>query len=154
MRQGIHAYKFRGQQQLCRFFGQEMAELFRKEGSAYVDAVIPVPLSDQRLKERGYNQAELLAGEMARYLGLPLRTDLLFKAVHNEMQHSLDPMRRLRNVRGIYAVYQPEQVSGKRFLLVDDICTTGATLDSCARTLLSAGAEAVYCCTAAVTEKV
>lgn len=107
-----------------------------------------VPVSDCRRRQRGYDQAELIARELARLNGLPCER-LLRKTVHNPAQSTLRSAElRRKNVRGAYAAVDPGRIAGKRVLLLDDIVTTGATLDECAKTLKRAGAVSV--CAAAL----
>ena len=111
---------------------------------ADADLVIPLPLSDERLAERGYNPAQLLA-QHATPAGLPLRLDLLLRTRHTVPQHELPRAERLRNVRGAYAVdpLRARELAGRRVVLVDDVMTTGASLYEAARTVRSAGASQV-----------
>lgn len=106
-------------------------------------AVIPVPLHRERLLERGYNQAELLAAGVARVLRLPVWPGTLERTRATVPQSSLRLRERLGNVRGAFSVSVPGQVEGRRFLLVDDVHTTGATLSAAAKALFAAGAAGV-----------
>ena len=108
------------------------------------------PVSPRRKWRRGYDQVELIARAAAKELGLA-PTPTLRKVRHNDPQSSMkDAAARRANVLGVYRVIDPEAVSGKRILILDDILTTGATLSECARTLLTAGAKEVNCATVAV----
>ena len=108
-----------------------------------------VPVSKKRLRQRGYDQAELLA-RMACHLWDTKPERLLTKIVENPAQSTLtEPAARRANVLGVYELVRGAEVCGKRILLIDDICTTGATLAECARVLQFAGAESVVCCTVA-----
>ena len=104
------------------------------------DLLIPLPLSDQRLAERGYNPAQLLAQQLAP--APPVRLDLLLRTRHTAPQHDLPRAERLRNVRGAYAVdpLRAAALAGRRVVLVDDVMTTGASLHEAARAVRSAGA--------------
>ena len=105
------------------------------------DMAIPLPLSSERLAERGYNPAQLLAERIAP-ARLPLRLDLLVRTRHTAPQHDLPRAQRLRNVRGAYAVdpLLATQLAGRRVVLVDDVMTTGASLFDAARAVRDAGA--------------
>lgn len=107
------------------------------------DLVAPVPLHWTRLLARRYNQAALLAREVARATGLELIPGLLRRTRRTASQGHLNPKRRRDNVRGAFAVVGGRRVEGRRVLLVDDVMTTGATAAACAKCLLKAGAEAV-----------
>jgi ComF family protein len=107
------------------------------------DVVVPVPLDRGRMRERGYNQAELIARPLARLLGIPFRSYLLVRARPRPNQLRLTRRERWETVRGAYATHKMAQVDKLRVLLVDDVFTTGATLDSCSRALKAAGAARV-----------
>ena len=106
-------------------------------------AVMPVPLSARRLRERGYNQAALLARGLADLAGLPYQAGGVMRVRHTRTQVGLAPEARQANVRGAF-VARETRVAGQSFILVDDICTTGATLAACAEALQQAGAAAVW----------
>ncbi|MBQ7793746.1 MAG: ComF family protein [Clostridia bacterium] len=115
---------------------------------SFYDFVIPVPLHWERLEERGYNQAELLAAPLARLLGIPMADDVLFRIRKTERQMVLTRARRIENVKG--AFWADKSVSGKNILLIDDIYTVGATVGECAAALREKGAadiDAVVLCT-------
>ncbi len=106
--------------------------------------VTPVPLHRSRLRARGYNQALLLARGLARRRGLDLAPRLLERTRPTEEHARLDAAARRRSVRGAFRVRSPELARGRVVVLVDDVLTTGATADACARVLLAAGARAVH----------
>lgn len=116
------------------------------------DLVIGVPLFHKRLRERGFNQSDLLAQAMGRQLNIPFSSNVLTKDFDTEPQHDLPAPLRVGNVVGAYYVPHPEQIDGKTILLADDVFTTGATVDECARTLKIFGASAVYIATFTVTK--
>ncbi len=107
------------------------------------DVVIPVPLHWRRLWWRGFNHAALLAGEVARRLDLPLDTTAMSRRRFTMPQTSRHHDQRVKNVRRAFAVTNPERVRNRRVLIVDDVMTTGATVDECARVLIAAGAAYV-----------
>jgi ComF family protein len=119
--------------------------------------VVPVPLHRYRQRQRGYNQAELLAqgfvkGLARRTVGaktLRLETRCLRRLRSTQPQTGLDPRARLDNVRGVFAVVFPERIREKTILLVDDVMTTGATVSACAEALKGAGARRVVVLTLA-----
>lgn len=113
------------------------------------DVVVPVPLHPVRRRERGYNQAELIAGPLARTLRLPLRSYLLVRTKPRPEKLKLTRRERWQTVRGAYATREGARVDKLRVLLIDDVMTTGATLDACARALRKAGAARVVALTAA-----
>ena len=134
--------KFERVEPLGRWFAGRLAELARKEGLA-ADIVVPVPLHRQRERERGYNQADLIAKPLAGKLGLPYRAVLLVRTKPRPDKHVLSLEERWDSVRGAFATRPGTKVDNLRVLLVDDVMTTGATLDACARALRGAGAKSV-----------
>lgn len=117
--------------------------------AATADAILPVPLYPRRWRQRTFNQSALIAARLSRVSGIPLRRLRLLRSRPTLSQTRLNARQRILNVRHAFFVPFPRLVRGRRFLLVDDVMTTGATLDSCTRALKSAGAAAVYVVTAA-----
>ena len=129
---------------LGAWFAHKLAELVRANPAGYAaDVVVPVPLHAARFRERGYNQAELIARPLARLLGLPFRSYLLVRTKPRPDKLKLSTRERWTTVRGAYATREGTQVDKLRVLLVDDVFTTGATLDACSRALRKAGAVRV-----------
>lgn len=124
-----------------------MAEQIRL--TAEIDLVMPVPLHSTRLKQRGFNQALLLADCVSAKHRIPLSYDNLLRVKPTRPQVELSEEERFRNVAGAFALQQPEFVVSKRVLLVDDVFTTGATMQECASVLKRAGAVQVTALTLA-----
>lgn len=112
------------------------------------DCIIPIPLHRSRLKERGYNQSELIAVHISDYLGLPLMTDAVIRKRATKRQSMLKGTARVENVRGAFKC--TEKITSKRILLFDDICTTASTLESCAAAFKCSGAEYICALTLAI----
>lgn len=143
--EGVHALKFNGRPWRAEVFARFVSRAVSEVLAGPFDAVTYVPVSPLRNFERGYDQARLIAQAAGKILGLRVEPTLR-KIRHNRAQSSLtDPLERSKNVRDVYTVPHPERVRGRRFLLVDDVCTTGSTMAACARTLLEAGAMSVSC---------
>ncbi len=131
---------------LDQSLGRALAEYFDAGPalqSGTYDVVIPVPLHRTRLLWRGFNQAALLGAALARRLNCPLDVVTLARVHSTPPQTARDRAARRRNVRGAFAVRRPSCVAGRRVLLVDDVMTTGATADECARVLRAAGARRI-----------
>ena len=127
-----------------KWLASELERLVREDfADLKFDAVVPVPLHPARLRERGYNQAELIARPLAKRLGVRLGAYLLVRTKPRPEKFLLTRKERWRSVRGAYETRAGAKVDKLRILLVDDVFTTGATLDSCSRVLLRAGAESV-----------
>lgn len=150
-RKGIYSLKFSNNQPVADFFANEMAKTVRdKYKDIHFDSICFVPSDRLRIAKRGYNQSELLAVKLSAALDIPLAENVLFKKTFAPVQHrSKGIEKRFKNADQSY--YVKGSLKGKTVLLTDDIKTTGATLDICAKLLLAAGAEKVYCVTAVVT---
>jgi competence protein ComFC len=134
--------KFERMEPLGVWFAERLAEVVKVEG-LLADVVVPVPLHRDRERERGYNQADLIARPLARRLKLPHRAVLLVRTRPRPDKQVLTMEERWESVRGAFATRPGSQVDNLRVLLVDDVMTTGATLDACSRALLDAGAKSV-----------
>jgi ComF family protein len=142
--------KFEQIEPLGAWFAEQLAELVTAEGDRLeADVVVPVPLHRERERERGYNQAALLSKPLATRLRLPHKAVLLVRTRARPDKQVLSLEERWESVRGAFATRPGSQVDNLRVLLVDDVLTTGATLDACARALREAGAKSVIGLTAA-----
>ena len=109
-----------------------------------IDYVMPIPLHTERLRERGYNQAEAIFKDWALEGKMPWRADILERTRHTIPQWELKFAERKANIKGAFVIRQPEMVKDKHIIIVDDIITTGITLDECARVLKKTGAASVH----------
>lgn len=134
--QVVHRFKYANK----RYLGADLAALAMSAlpPDLQVDGVVPVPLAPSRERQRGYNQGRLLAAEVARHLGVPLDCSVLIRLRDTPPQTSLPRARRLHNVRGAFRALR--KLSGARILLVDDVTTTGATIEAATRALRRRGA--------------
>jgi ComF family protein len=117
--------------------------LYRYWDPKRLDLLIPVPLHKQRLRERGFNQALLLVKELSHRTGIPYRKRILQKVRPTLPQVNLSGVEREKGVRGSFEIVRKEELEEKTILLVDDVYTTGATVNECSKVLLAAGAERV-----------
>jgi ComF family protein len=147
LRQAMHWFKYRGRAVLAEPLGGLMAEYWKQHGEP-IDVVVPVPLHAARLRERGYNQAALLAREMARRVGLVVDEQVLLRRRATASQVKLNADQRKENVRAAFCC-SSDALAGKRVLLIDDVCTTGATLEACAIALREGGVHSVRALTLA-----
>lgn len=106
--------------------------------------LIPIPLDHKKIKRRGYNQSSLLAGELGQAISVPQVTDVLVKTRVTGSQMELSKEEREKNLQGAFEIKNPELISGKIIFLVDDVYTTGSTMEACASILLKAGAKSVW----------
>ena len=144
LQEAIHRWKYQGKATLTPFLGQWMTEgLYRYWDPKRLDLLIPVPLHKQRLRERGFNQALLLVKELSHRTGIPYRKRILQKVRPTLPQVNLSGVEREKGVRGSFEIVRKEELEEKTILLVDDVYTTGATVNECSKVLLAAGAERV-----------
>jgi ComF family protein len=142
LRAALHRYKYGRETALANGLGSLFATRGREAVRPH-DVVVPVPLHLERLRWRGFNQALLLAGRLCRTTGVRLDSFSLVRRRATVPQVELDEGARRRNVAGAFCVARPERVAGRRVLLVDDVLTTGSTVNECSRALQRAGAAAV-----------
>lgn len=150
----VHQFKYRGKTQMINVFKKMFPEILTHETiSTYeVELVISVPLHKKRLWERGYNQSEIIAKKISKRYGLPFSSTNLIKTKHTSSQMTLSKKLRLNNLADSFSVRNATAVKDKKILLVDDVMTTGATLNTCAGELLKAGAKEIFAFTLAKTE--
>ncbi|MDU0370592.1 ComF family protein [Hymenobacter endophyticus] len=150
----LHQLKYRGQQEvgrvLGRWYGQELREARLHPAP---DLVVPVPLHARKLAQRGYNQADSFAEGLATGLQIPWAAEALRRTTYTNSQTQKNRIQRWQNVETVFAVAQPEFIQQKHVLLVDDVLTTGATLEACAAALLAAGAAQVSIATIATADR-
>ncbi|HEV8540354.1 MAG TPA: ComF family protein [Nitrospiraceae bacterium] len=149
LQDAIRLFKYHGKVALTAALGDLMCAAVRQPWE--VDLLVPVPLHPSRLREREYNQAILLADRLNRRLHLPLSYDNLIRVRRTDPQTELSRAARLKNLRRSFAVRRPAEVKDKRILLLDDVMTTGTTVNECAKALRKAGAADVYVGTLART---
>ncbi len=142
IREAIHQLKYSNQPYCALFLGRTLASTWREHASGVPDAVVPIPLHWLKQVRRGYNQAELLAGAMARSLGIPVRR-VLTRSKRTRQQARLSLEQRRQNVQNCFKVKRRAKLQGAHIVVVDDVFTTGATLDAAVRTVLSGGASRV-----------
>lgn len=151
--EAVKAYKFSGQRLYGNLFGKMIYEKLKEIPYIWdFDAVIPVPLHETRLLERGYNQSEIMAEEISNLSGVGVINDGLFRIRETKRQSTLKGLARRENVKGAFYAY-PDVIKDKRIILVDDICTMGETLRACADALNEAGAKEVIGFTLCVSKQ-
>ena len=148
----IHRFKYAAKTQLARPLGGLMLSIFMRQWEGEkVDLILPVPLHFQKFRSRGFNQSYLLihswkaiANKMHVALSdIPIHKDVLIRSKATVPQTGLGRRQRFKNVKGVFSLRFPEKIYGKNLLVVDDVYTTGATVNECARILLKFGAERV-----------
>lgn len=137
-------YKFNEKAYIYR----SIAEFINKNKKVYsklyfYDIIMPVPISKKRKKVRGYNQSLLIAKEMAKIYDLKLKKNIIIKTKNNMAQSNLNKKDREANVVNAYKIIEKKEITNKKILLIDDIFTTGATVNECSKTLKNAGAKKI-----------
>jgi ComF family protein len=146
LRSYIHALKYNGNKRLALPLGSLLAQTYQRTGLV-ADMIVPVPLHIHRQQQRGYNQAQLLAEVCSAQLGLPVHVSLLSRVRATASQARLPMRERLQNVAGAFLLNPNSNASAlskRNILLIDDVCSTGATLEACAAPFFAAGVKTVW----------
>ena len=149
----LYQLKYGQRQEYGLFYGEIAALYAKKEIQQWkIQLLVPVPLHRKRQEKRGYNQAEILAEALGKCLGIPVDAQSLYRKKNTKPQKELDPSERRNNMKDAFSIRRKgaQRISGKNLLLVDDIYTTGTTLDAAAQCLKKAGAGEVFFLTIAV----
>lgn len=149
----IHQLKYNNHQEVGIYMGEHLGRELKKDQQLLdVDLVVPVPLHPQKLLQRGYNQSTAFAQGISQVLDIPVAEDAVRRVSYTESQTRKSREERWLNVKDVFELAQPALVQGKHVLLVDDVMTTGATLEACATQLLSTGNTRVSVATIAMAE--
>jgi ComF family protein len=133
----MHQLKYRGNKELGVYLGRLMGYALEATNRfRYVDALVPLPLFPSKERKRGYNQAAVLCEGMAEAMGKPVLKDVVVRTAHTETQTRKNRIERWLNMEGRFELAKPQAIEGKHVLLVDDVMTTGATLEACGAVLL------------------
>lgn len=150
----IHAFKFKNQPGLSGTISRLMCEELENHGGIpESDYIVPVPMHPRKKRQRGYNQSELIAVKLGEYFNIEVRTDILRKVKYTRPQSRLKRIDRIHNLEGTFALEPGASVEGKSILLVDDVLTTGTTMNTCAKILKDKGTAHIYGIVAAIAEK-
>lgn len=142
IKEAIHALKYQNNLAVGSIFWESLVQIILKEGWE-PDVIVPIPLSRARMKERGYNQAAALAYPVSLHLGIPLNQNLIQRIKTTESQVHLNHAERMLNLQNAFQA-RSKQHKYRKVLIVDDVITTGSTINDCARAILESGAEEVY----------
>jgi ComF family protein len=133
----IHSLKYRGQEEIGFVLGEWYAEELKNHHLLQtVDIIIPVPLHPKKLRERGYNQVTEFGNALSKSLEIPVKTMILFRQVYSKTQSQKNRLGRTEGIDAVFDVSFSESDHNQHFLLIDDVITTGATLEVCAKALL------------------
>ena len=134
----VHELKYKGNRDIGLQLGKIMGDTLMKSGRFLIDALVPLPLFPAREKKRGYNQASVLCEGIAASLKVPVLKDIVLRSHHTETQTRKGRIERWQNMAGKFVLRNPDSVRNRHVLLVDDVITTGATLEACGAELLKA----------------
>ncbi len=138
----LHQIKYRNEPDLAEYMGKWFGRVLKAEGfDSEIDLILGIPLHPLKKKRRGYNQADLFAKGLSESLSAPYDEESLIRTEFTDTQTRKSRFKRFENMEGVFHVKFPENISGKRVCLVDDVLTTGATLEVAGRVLLDAGAK-------------
>jgi ComF family protein len=144
MRNSIFRFKYKNRQEYAQYYGKEICRYLGKEIMKFKpDALVPVPLFKIKMQRRGFNQAELLAIEIGKNLGIPVKKNLIIRSRNTRPQKELNHAERENNLKKAFKIYQND-VKLSTVVLVDDIFTTGSTVDAIAKILKSQGIQKIY----------
>jgi len=150
IKESIHLFKYNGYVGLLDVFTDILSDFIKQnrigEG---IDLLVPVPIYSTKKRERTFNHAELLARSLSRHMFAPVDTKNLKKIKWTSSQSELDKGKRLKNVKDAFLAVDKKALSGKNVMIVDDVFTTGATINECAKTLLESGANKIFSLTLA-----
>ena len=147
----IHYLKYRNQEKIGAFLGDWFGQLLKEDGDlSHIDYVIPVPLHKKKLKQRGYNQVALFAKQLAFHINSTYRDDILVKTANTKTQTKKNRLSRWYDNRSLYQLKNPDVLINKNILLVDDVITTGATMEICAQNFISIEGITIYVVSMAV----
>ena len=150
----LYKFKYGNRRQFGRIFARELADQYMDQiGKWGIEEIIPIPLHISRRRNRGFNQAEILAREVSNVTGIPMRTDVLFRIKKTSPQKNLGKRGRRSNLKGAFAVSRTWKAR-KNVLLIDDIYTTGTTIEKAAEMLKKAGSQNVYFLTISIGQGV
>lgn len=147
----IYELKYKGNKTIGYFLGEMLGSCLAESRFQDIDAIIPLPLNSRRLKKRGYNQAEILSEGISKMCNKPVITTAVVRKVNTETQTHRDRVNRWENMDGVFAIAEPEKIQDKHLLLIDDVVTTGASLEACGTEILKVPGTKISIATLAYT---
>jgi ComF family protein len=148
----LHQFKYKGKKEIGEYFGRRMGEaMLQSNRFTDLDAVVPLPLFVKKERIRGYNQAAVIGEGISEATGIPLYNDVIRRKTSTETQTHKNRMERWKNIEGRFEIVNRAKIEGKHLLLVDDVVTTGATLEACGTVLLEQTSARISIATLAYT---
>lgn len=151
----IHSIKYKGQKEIAKEVARWYGYQLQSETTLIndIDVIVGVPLHKSRFQQRGYNQADCIAEGLSEAINVPMRTDVLVRNHFKESQTRKNRLERWQNVKTVFSVQNEREIENKHVVIVDDVLTTGATLEACAIELLRAGCKSVSILTLAAVRR-
>ncbi|MEN8201768.1 MAG: ComF family protein [Bacteroidota bacterium] len=144
----LHQLKYKGNRKVGIYLGNLLGYELKHSSFAACDLIVPVPLHKKRLRQRGYNQSEIIARGASAIMNIPVEANLLIRNVHRDSQTAMGRYERFKNVAGSFRIAaEAPDINRKKVLLMDDVLTTGATLEACCQTLFRTYSCLVYIAT-------
>ena len=148
----IHEFKYNQYTRISHIIAKYMAELLNQDDKiTNIDSIIPVPLHKKRQQKRGFNQSLLISSQLSKLTNIPANNKSLKRVRHTQTQTKLNIKERMENVANAFQIHKKHLITGKIILLVDDVITTGSTINACAKQLILNGAKKVFAISAAQT---
>ena len=145
VKDSLYRFKYHNRQEYTRYYGQQLVQAYGEWiKRCRIQAIVPIPLSRKRMRQRGFNQAELIAVEIGRHMELPVYNDLLYRVRDTKAQKALNDEERKNNLKKAFKT-RTNKVQLNHIFLIDDIYTTGSTMTEAAWELKRAGVEEIYC---------
>ena len=145
IKESVYRFKYEGRKEYAQFYGKELAKRFGEQLKEWkIDAIVPVPMHQEKVKNRGYNQALLIAQVLGNELNIPVRDEIVKRVRATSPQKKLNAKERQNNLKNAFKIGEND-VKLNTVVVVDDIYTTGATMDAVTECLKSAGVGKVYC---------
>jgi len=147
----IHNFKYNGKKEIGTILGQRYGHMLKREAHFQgIECIVPVPLHWRKLRSRGFNQSQVFGDGLSESMKIPCFPNGLERLAHTDSQTKKSRMDRLKNMEGVFAPNKTKQLEGKHILLIDDVLTTGATLEICAQELLKVPGTTISMATMAI----
>lgn len=138
MQKLMHEFKYRGNKELGLYLGRLLGRSLQESRFNDIEALVPLPLFPSKEKKRGFNQSQVLCEGITEILSIPVLNDVIVRIADTETQTKKNRVERWQNMEGKFELIDPQSVKGRHVLLIDDVITTGATLEACGRELIKA----------------
>ncbi len=152
LQSAIHSFKYEGKFGNAILLGETLGEKIIQENNWQIDYIIPIPLHNLKKLDRGYNQSYYISKGLRKVFNIPIKKNIVKRIKHTQSQTLLNLIEREENMKDAFAVKNNTNLNGKNVLLIDDVITTGATINECGKVLKNAGANKVYAASIAIAQ--